>query len=227
MAHFHIPKPLHGWREFAGEVGIIVLGVLIALAFEQVVETLQWRWRVAEAEAAMTKELAEDDGAQAESRLALAPCFAEQLDKLERALVAERDRGTPFVAGSLAEPRFRTWDDNAWRAAVSADATLHMSTARMYGWSAPYAFIPDMNEVAVRESSDWADLERIRLVRTHPSETEREAMLTAIGRARHDNNFLKTLSQYLLIFTRQAGVRVSPNATRDELGRQRNEMHAC
>jgi len=22
--HFHLPKPLHGWREFAGEVGIIV-----------------------------------------------------------------------------------------------------------------------------------------------------------------------------------------------------------
>jgi len=29
--HFHLPKPLHGWREFAGEVGIIVIGVLIAL----------------------------------------------------------------------------------------------------------------------------------------------------------------------------------------------------
>jgi hypothetical protein len=29
--HVHLPKPLHGWRAFAGEVGIIVLGVLIAL----------------------------------------------------------------------------------------------------------------------------------------------------------------------------------------------------
>ena len=27
--HFHLPKPLHGWRAFAGEVGIIVIGVLI------------------------------------------------------------------------------------------------------------------------------------------------------------------------------------------------------
>lgn len=25
---FHLPKPLHGWREFVGEVAIIVLGVL-------------------------------------------------------------------------------------------------------------------------------------------------------------------------------------------------------
>ena len=36
--HFHLPKPLHGWREFAGEVGIIVIGVLIALGAEQIVE---------------------------------------------------------------------------------------------------------------------------------------------------------------------------------------------
>ena len=41
--HFHLPKPLHGWREFAGEVGIIVLGVLIALSAEQVVEGLHMR----------------------------------------------------------------------------------------------------------------------------------------------------------------------------------------
>lgn len=33
--HIHLPKPLHGWREFLAEVGIIVLGVLIALGAEQ------------------------------------------------------------------------------------------------------------------------------------------------------------------------------------------------
>jgi hypothetical protein len=41
--HFHVPKPLHGWREFAGEVGIIVIGVLIALGAGQVVEWLHDR----------------------------------------------------------------------------------------------------------------------------------------------------------------------------------------
>ena len=40
--HVHLPKPLHGWRAFVGEVGIIVIGVLIALAAEQVAE--DWRW---------------------------------------------------------------------------------------------------------------------------------------------------------------------------------------
>ncbi len=39
--HFHLPKPLHGWRAFAGEVGIIVIGVLIALSAEEVVQDRQ------------------------------------------------------------------------------------------------------------------------------------------------------------------------------------------
>ncbi len=36
--HLHLPKPLHGWREFLGEVGIIVIGVPLALGAEKVVE---------------------------------------------------------------------------------------------------------------------------------------------------------------------------------------------
>ncbi len=41
--HLHVPKPLHGWREFTGEVGIIVIGVLIALGAESVVQHLHNR----------------------------------------------------------------------------------------------------------------------------------------------------------------------------------------
>ena len=41
--HFQLPKPLHGWRAFAGEVGIIVIGVLIALGAGQIVEWVHWR----------------------------------------------------------------------------------------------------------------------------------------------------------------------------------------
>lgn len=41
--HVHLPKPLHGWREFVGEVGIIVLGVLIALGAEQALESMHDR----------------------------------------------------------------------------------------------------------------------------------------------------------------------------------------
>ena len=39
----HKPKPWHGWREFLKEYAIIVVGVLTALAAEQVVDWLHWR----------------------------------------------------------------------------------------------------------------------------------------------------------------------------------------
>lgn len=42
-----MPKPVHGWREFADEVGIIAIGALIALAAKQVVEDVHWRSAVA------------------------------------------------------------------------------------------------------------------------------------------------------------------------------------
>lgn len=38
-----IPTPINGWRPFFGEVGVIVLGVLIALGAQQVVEDIQIR----------------------------------------------------------------------------------------------------------------------------------------------------------------------------------------
>lgn len=44
----HLPRPLKGWRVFAGEVGVIVLGVLLALGAQQVAEDLQMRSEVRE-----------------------------------------------------------------------------------------------------------------------------------------------------------------------------------
>ena len=35
--HVHLPKPVHGWREFVGEIAIIVIGILIVLGGEQLV----------------------------------------------------------------------------------------------------------------------------------------------------------------------------------------------
>lgn len=43
-----IPTPLKGWREFLGEVGVIVLGVLLALGAQQLVEDISTRSDVRE-----------------------------------------------------------------------------------------------------------------------------------------------------------------------------------
>src|SRR5690349_2466419 len=83
--HFHLPKPLHGWRQFVGEVGIIVLGVLIALGFEQLVE--QWRWNreAATARQAIANELA-SSAEQGAERLAVENCLRDRIVDLAEKL---------------------------------------------------------------------------------------------------------------------------------------------
>jgi hypothetical protein len=81
--HFHLPKPLHGWRAFAGEVGIIVVGVLIALAAEQVVVWAHERDDMVQLRSALRSELA-DSRARWESIRAEDRCTEQRLADLDR-----------------------------------------------------------------------------------------------------------------------------------------------
>ena len=58
----HLPKPMHGWRAFIGEVGIIVLGVLIALGFGQLAETIHENTIASQARDAVRAEVREISG---------------------------------------------------------------------------------------------------------------------------------------------------------------------
>jgi hypothetical protein len=52
--HFHLPKPLHGWRQFVGEVEIILIGVLIALGAKQFAQFVRDRAQVRHGEKALS-----------------------------------------------------------------------------------------------------------------------------------------------------------------------------
>jgi hypothetical protein len=80
---FRLFRPLHGWRQFAGEVGIVVLGVLIALAAQQLVDTIHRRSDGAQLVAALRSELSDDRSRWEHIRSADA-CTLQRLDALER-----------------------------------------------------------------------------------------------------------------------------------------------
>src|SRR5438309_6085947 len=77
-----LPKPLHGWRAFAGEVGVIVLGVLIALAAQQVAEEIHQRSEARSARESIQNELA-TYMSRAESRRVIRDCVARRLDEIQ------------------------------------------------------------------------------------------------------------------------------------------------
>lgn len=103
--HFHVPKPLHGWREFAGEVGIIVLGVMIALAAEQIGRSIQERTELDQIRQSLRAELA-DSRARWEDMRAADHCSGRRLDALDQWLATAPPNATlqhayPFFLWSL------------------------------------------------------------------------------------------------------------------------------
>ena len=76
------PKPIHNWREFLGEIGIIVIGVLIALAGEQTVEYVHHRAQIAELSEALNVELSHNL-AVLEDTVALKPCLDQRLNDID------------------------------------------------------------------------------------------------------------------------------------------------
>ena len=165
--HLHLPKPLHGWRAFVGEVSIIVLGVLIALAAEQLVDAWQWHSKVRRAEATMRLELSEDDGPQAYGRALIATCLDQQLKRIH-------DGAGEVPPEQLRQwtrdysPPFRTWDNEAWKVVVASDVGSHMGSDRLLAWSSPYRIVPTLTDWNQRESQLAIDL-RETLPRSAPA----------------------------------------------------------
>ena len=141
--HFHLPKPMHGWRAFAGEVGIIVVGVLIALAAEQVVETMHWTDVAAAARDSIGEEMQNEYYAAAEMAIAQ-PCIDRQLQSLEAAVLAPGPfRPVPSYSEGASNFTFRapsrSWSHDVWQSvsndgtAAHLDRTTRLGLANFYG----------------------------------------------------------------------------------------------
>ena len=153
--HVHLPKPLHGWREFVGEIAIIVIGILIALGGDQLVEELHWRHKTGEALAAMRQEIASDYTQAAEAAI-VAPCVDRQLVDLEAAIAkpgfvaVPLYKPTAFPAFVVRSPS-RLWVDAAWRAAISDATVSHLPPDLRAGLAIFYMQIGTM-ETNARQS---------------------------------------------------------------------------
>src|SRR5665213_728536 len=101
--HVHLPKPLHGWRELLGEIGVIVIGVLIALGAEQTVEWLQWKSELAETREALNLELTHAMGSF-QYRITLQGCINHRLDELSRWLAKSQPGDKLPLARAIGQP---------------------------------------------------------------------------------------------------------------------------
>lgn len=154
--HVHLPKPLHGWREFIGEVGIIVLGVLIALGAEQVIEELHSRNEVKQTREALDAELGHNF-ASFDYRIGIQPCADARLNELQE--IIERDgRGErvplkhDFYSPITMALRFAIWDTATGDGKSRMPLKVKLQYAMLYDIFQAYQKIRD------RDGTYWGQL---------------------------------------------------------------------
>jgi hypothetical protein len=160
--HLHLPKAIPVWREFAKEVGIIVLGVVIALGGEQAVEAIHHRAEVRELRQALNDELAFDMGVQQLS-VAQIPCITARLVELSR-WARSLQAGRPIkLTGPMPFPATRNFRTATWRYAAGPAISLLPLRERM-----AYAqFYDSIETVSARKEAAlaaWADLQKYQFV---------------------------------------------------------------
>jgi hypothetical protein len=157
-----LPKPLNGWRVFAGEVGVIVLGVLIALGAQQAVQTFQWRSETKATEAALEEEIM-DSVEVADERVAVSPCLQRRIAQLgsKLALTNGEWRADRMRLGemnpsnsSVLPPTYRAprkyLRTDAWDNAKTSGILNHMPRERAAKYSMIYkqiAYMQDLSDI--------------------------------------------------------------------------------
>ena len=106
-------KPLRGWRQIGGEVGIIVLGVLIALGAEQLVNAYNQRSELRELRAAVDNEIAYGLGTY-DARLEQDSCLKARLTELSQWLKGWRDGKPISLVGTISAPRSGPPHTSVW-----------------------------------------------------------------------------------------------------------------
>lgn len=187
--HFRVPKPLHGWRAFTGEVGIIVVGVLIALAAEQAVQAVQWHYEVQATQSAIDAELG-DDLRWALQLKQFEPCSTEFLDKLQTAVIAhDTAQVRKLVAIRQVDDPFppAPWSYGTYSATLGNEVAEHLPDGRMAAYFREFTWVPLQMQFQVKLYDELATAMTASLgVPSTPATLDQE--LAAILRLRSDQN---------------------------------------
>ena len=151
-----IPTPINGWRVFWGEVGIIVLGVLIALGAQQVVEAINWKREVAGFRDAVREEVNLDLGTYP-YRARQKPCITARLDELQRWLDGWRDGRGEKLLGPIGMTTSHVIRTNVWDSR-DPDTFAHMPRHEKLEYSFLYSEFANNEVHRLDEREAWIGL---------------------------------------------------------------------
>jgi hypothetical protein len=230
--HFHLPKPLHGWREFVGEVGIIVIGVLIALGAEQLIERWHWQHEAQNASMAIDRELSADDGVY-EERALIQKCADRRVEQLAQILrTAARTHKLPNI-GEIGRPPFRPTLRTAWEEAIASGVLQHMDEKRREALSPIYAQTSNYDDKISEEQLAWSALRMMEGAPGPVSDTTLTELSRTLAQLRYQTFINGVNAEQLRGYIPQRGIKPSyvlifdREASREEMVQAARQRSFC
>jgi hypothetical protein len=174
--HIRLLEPPNGWTGLGFEFVTIVVGVLVALAAQELVQSLHWRREVEETRKALDAEVARD-AAAFQYRMNQRPCVEQRLTELVRWVDSHRS-GKPLALkkGITAPPGFElrsaAWDVTDGEIATRIPLQVKMSYATIYD------SMKSFDELTDSEQAQWSTLQQFE-----NADRLQKAELRTIGQA--------------------------------------------
>jgi hypothetical protein len=189
----HKVKPIHSWRDFMKELGTIVLGIVIAISMEHLVQEWSWDHEVKEARQALLAEISANNENLLAFRIAVAPCIQKQIDDITK-LLAALDAGVkPEPISLLRAPPGGLTRDSEWQAERASQVLTHFPRQELAIMSRYYAQLPDLRGWAADETVAWRELGNLEKSPTGMTPAEVNGLRVAL-RTAVDSEFLIVLN---------------------------------
>ena len=194
-------------RKYLREIGSIVVGVLIALAFGAVASEIGWMLEVRQAKAALSNELGEIVG-QGLQRERADGCIERRFDAIGAILDEAEQSGRLPAIGDIGQPLTRTWSTDVWDATRSAEIASHMDRGTLDDISGVYSLIVVVRDATADELQSWIDLFAIVGPGRPVDAGELRALRGALARARAAHRMVLGGSIRIDTYVRELGLPV-------------------
>ena len=237
--HIHRPKPLHGLRDVLGEIGIIVVGILIALALEQGVEALRAHQEAQETDRALQREVRTDLGEAIQGVIANG-CYRARIAELTRKLTAPGDTwqgeyeppsvdrfgGQPAVAAPVLPIAFGTMTHNLWDSPAVTSGLSHLDASRAHRYSDIYRYVAALQGVTEDIMARESELQPLAFDQTLDPAARRE-YLRSLTRLDQDVYYGYNITGFVVERARQNGIEPDAADVANRFAVIRSHLGAC
>jgi len=203
----HKPHPIHSWRELLKEVGIIVLGVLIALGAEQSVAALRERHVADEARRNVLAEVQFNLGF-IRDRVRNEPCIDRRIDELAALLSSARDGALDPAPTWIGRPSIDPVLSERWQSATASGRSSLFDPVEQGNFDVLYSLLARVNAHETHEQVAWTQLRTLETWAGPLGPAARLASAQALQEARYEAWDLKLDAAFALGTGKALGIKL-------------------